>query len=112
MQQSQGISCVSSDGAISSPHGMSAMAAAICAAAICWSASFAACAGAIYVEAIRVMITNQCTKRDTRRGMERILVPGGRLRLTARRIQQGFHLLDLGLLPFDDVPAERLDILA
>lgn len=88
------------------------MAAAICAAAICWSASFAACAGATSVEAIRVMITNQCTKRDTRRGRERILVPGGRLRLTARRIQQGFHLLDLGLLPFDDVPAERLDILA
>ena len=98
MQQSQGISCESADGAMSSPHGMSAMAAAIWAASTCCSASLAACAGTIRVEAIKVMTTNQWTRRETRRGMGRILVLGRRAWLTVCRDQQGFHLADLGLL--------------
>lgn len=98
MQQSQGISCESADGAVSSPHGMSAMATAIWAAATCCSASFAACAGTTRVEAIKVMTTNQWTRRETRRGMGGILVLGRRVWLTVCRGQQGFHMADPGLL--------------
>ena len=86
MQQLQGFSCAAIDVAISSPHGMSAIAAENRVAACCNTCSVA-CAGTTSVEAIKVMITSQCTRRETRRGMDGILVLTGGLRPTARLVQ-------------------------
>lgn len=87
MQQLQGFSCAAIDVAISSPHGMSAIAAEIRDAAACCNTCSVACAGTTSVEAIKVMITSQCTRRETRRGMDWILVLTGGLRPTARLVQ-------------------------
>lgn len=87
MQQSQGRSCASVDEAIPSSHGISAMAAVICDAVAFCNICSVACAGTTSVVAIKVMIISQCTRWETRRGMDWILVLNRDLRLTVRLFQ-------------------------
>lgn len=63
------------------------MAAVIRDAVAFCNTSSVACAGTTSVVAIKVMINSQCTRWETRRGIDRILALTRCVRLTARLVQ-------------------------